>query len=72
MNYQLNLEGLICPIPVLKTQAQLKKMQAGDVLEICCTDPQTQKDIPSLCNARGYQLLDRDIQDEKYLYRIQV
>src|SRR4030067_838169 len=36
---QLNLEGLLCPIPVVKVSQAIKKLEVGKVLEDIATSP---------------------------------
>jgi TusA-related sulfurtransferase len=36
---KLDLTGLKCPLPALKTRKALKALQPGDLLEVHCTDP---------------------------------
>jgi tRNA 2-thiouridine synthesizing protein A len=55
---KLDLTGLLCPIPALKTRKALKKAAPGDRLEIVCTDPLATIDIPNLVNATG-DLIER-------------
>jgi tRNA 2-thiouridine synthesizing protein A len=50
---KVNMRGLKCPLPALKTRKLLSKMAAGDVLEIECTDPLTTIDIPNLIRETG-------------------
>jgi tRNA 2-thiouridine synthesizing protein A len=45
---KLDLTGLKCPLPALKTRKALKPLQPGDVLEVHCTDPLSVIDIPNL------------------------
>jgi tRNA 2-thiouridine synthesizing protein A len=49
----VNMRGLKCPLPALKTRKLLAKMAAGDVLVIECTDPLTTIDIPNLIRETG-------------------
>ena len=49
----VNMRGLKCPLPALKTRKLLAKMAAGDVLVIECTDPLTTLDIPNLIRETG-------------------
>jgi tRNA 2-thiouridine synthesizing protein A len=44
----MNLRGLKCPLPALKTRKALSALAAGDVLTIECTDPLAAIDIPNL------------------------
>jgi tRNA 2-thiouridine synthesizing protein A len=45
---KLDLTGLRCPLPALKTRKALKSLVPGDRLEVHCTDPLSVIDIPNL------------------------
>jgi tRNA 2-thiouridine synthesizing protein A len=49
----LDLTGLKCPLPALKTRKALKPLKRGDVLEVRCTDPLSVIDIPNLIRETG-------------------
>jgi tRNA 2-thiouridine synthesizing protein A len=49
----LDLTGLKCPLPALKTRKALKQLKAGDQLEVHCTDPLSVIDIPNLIRETG-------------------
>ncbi len=49
----LNLRGLKCPLPALRTRKALRAMQPGDILMVECTDPLAGIDIPNLLNQTG-------------------
>jgi len=50
---KLDLTGLKCPLPVLKTRKALRTLAAGDRLEVHCTDPLSVIDIPNLIRETG-------------------
>jgi len=50
---KLDLTGLKCPLPALKTRKALKPLEAGDRLEVHCTDPLSVIDIPNLIRETG-------------------
>lgn len=50
---KLDLTGLKCPLPVLRTRKALKTLSAGDRLEVHCTDPLSVIDIPNLIRETG-------------------
>lgn len=54
----LNLRGLKCPLPALRTKKALNQAQPGDVFLIECTDPLAAVDIPNLINQTGDTLED--------------
>jgi len=49
----INMRGLKCPLPALKTRKLLSKMAAGELLVIECTDPLASIDIPNLMRETG-------------------
>ena len=50
---KLDLSGLKCPLPALKTRKALKSITPGDFLEVHCTDPLSVIDIPNLIRETG-------------------
>ena len=50
---KLDLAGLNCPLPALKTRKALKTLPPGDRLEVLCTDPLAAIDIPNLIRETG-------------------
>jgi tRNA 2-thiouridine synthesizing protein A len=50
---KLDLTGLKCPLPALKTRKALKSVASGDFLEVHCTDPLSVIDIPNLIAETG-------------------
>ena len=68
--FQLDCRGLLCPLPVIRTQDRLKTLSAGDVLEIVGTDPGVMHDIPAWCRIHGHELLIADEVDEEFIFRI--
>jgi tRNA 2-thiouridine synthesizing protein A len=50
---KLDLTGLKCPLPVLKTRKALKAVPPGGFLEVHCSDPLSVIDIPNLIRETG-------------------
>jgi tRNA 2-thiouridine synthesizing protein A len=50
---KLDLMGLNCPLPALKTRKALAKLRPGDQLQVHCTDPLAAIDIPNLIRETG-------------------
>jgi tRNA 2-thiouridine synthesizing protein A len=67
---KVNMRGLKCPLPALKTRKLLSKMAAGDVLEIECTDPLTTNDIPNLVRETGDRIEDSGKSGRVLTFRI--
>jgi len=62
----LNLRGLKCPLPALRTRKALSQAAPGDILVVECTDPLTSIDIPNLLNQTG-DMLEDTRKDKKLL-----
>ncbi len=66
----LNLRGLKCPLPALRTHKALRAMAAGDILIVECTDPLAGIDIPNLLNQTGDTLEDTRKDKKLLTFRI--
>ena len=66
----LDLRGLRCPLPALKTRKALTRLAAGERLVVECTDPLSTIDIPNLINQTGNVLEDSSIQPGLFVFRI--
>lgn len=53
---RLDLRGLKCPLPALKTRKALAHLTTDDLLTVECTDPLAEIDIPHLVNETGHAL----------------
>ncbi len=67
---KLNLRGLKCPLPALKTRKALTGLVSGDELVVECTDPLAGIDIPNLVRQTGDLLLDTQKQESVIVFRI--
>jgi tRNA 2-thiouridine synthesizing protein A len=66
----LNLRGLKCPLPALRTKKALSQAQPGDIFVVECTDPLTAIDIPNLLNQTGDKLEDTRKDKKLLTFRI--
>jgi len=62
----LNLRGLKCPLPALRTRKALAGLAVGDLLVVECTDPLAAIDIPNLLNQTG-DTLEKTNREKKVL-----
>jgi tRNA 2-thiouridine synthesizing protein A len=53
----LDCEGLLCPLPVLRARKRLMAMQAGQVLRVRATDRMAAIDLPHFCAETGHAFL---------------
>ncbi len=68
---KINLEGLLCPIPVVKVSQAIKNLPVGGVLEATATDPGVLADIPAWARSTGNEVLsiNRDGKLIKFLVK---
>jgi tRNA 2-thiouridine synthesizing protein A len=58
MRRRLDASGLLCPLPVLRTNKVLRGMQTGDSLEVLVTDPAAPADLRRFCETAGHVFVD--------------
>jgi tRNA 2-thiouridine synthesizing protein A len=68
---KLDLTGLKCPLPALKTRKALKPLQAGDQLEVHCTDPLSVIDIPNLIRETGDRVEITERSEQRIVFLIE-
>lgn len=71
-HYTLDARNSLCPMPVIKTQNRIAELQAGDILEVTCTDPGALSDIPAWCRINGHLIKDSRENDDEVVIVIQV
>lgn len=59
----LDLRGLKCPLPVLRSRKVLAEMGPGAILQLEASDPMSVIDIPHMCNEDGHTLLSQEKQE---------
>ncbi len=67
----LDARGLLCPLPVIRTQARIADLESGDILEVICTDPGAREDIPAWCRIHGHEIIAID-EDDDLTIRIRI
>ena len=68
---KLDLTGLKCPLPALKTRKALKSVKAGERLEVHCTDPLSVIDIPNLIRETGDKVEITDRSESRIVFLIE-
>jgi TusA-related sulfurtransferase len=53
----VDLKGLSCPMPMLKTRKALKGAESGKILQVVITDAGSKADMPALLKTSGDELL---------------
>jgi tRNA 2-thiouridine synthesizing protein A len=52
----VDARGLFCPGPLQVLKGVIKKVKAGDYLELLADDPDSKKDISEWCGTKGHTL----------------
>ena len=67
----LDVQGLNCPMPVVKTKQAVDGLAAGDVLEVVATDPGSMSDLAGWADATaGVELVDQSDEGDTYRHLV--
>jgi tRNA 2-thiouridine synthesizing protein A len=67
---RLDLRGLKCPLPALRTRKALKQATTGQRFIVECTDPLSTIDIPNLLRETGDLLEGQASAEGLHVFRI--
>jgi len=70
VDLSLDVKGLNCPLPILKTKKALQKIDIGHVLEVFTTDPGSVPDFNAFCRQTGHILIDTFELDASFRFLI--
>ncbi len=70
VDLELDLSGLTCPLPLLKTKQSLNKMHPGQVVKVIATDPGSERDFQVFAEQSGNQLQKFEKADSRFIYWI--
>jgi tRNA 2-thiouridine synthesizing protein A len=68
---ELDVKGLNCPLPILRTKKALSEMVSGQVLHVLATDPGSVKDFEAFARQTGNALLANNETDKVFEYFLQ-
>ena len=66
----LDLRGLKCPLPALRTRKALSRLPSDHIVIVECTDPLSEIDIPNLIRETGDHLETSARRDDVFVFRI--
>jgi len=70
VDQDLDVIGLQCPMPLLKTKLALNNMNPGEILKVAATDPGSEKDFHLFADQSNHQILNFLKEDSAYFYWI--
>lgn len=69
---ELDLTGLNCPLPILRTKKQLALMRPGELLHVRATDPHSAIDFTAFCDKTEHELVEQTRAGEEYRFVLRV
>jgi tRNA 2-thiouridine synthesizing protein A len=67
----IDVRGLKCPLPVLKTAKRMAPLSAGHRVVVLTTDPMAAIDIPHFCQEHGHLLIAKHEQEGTLRFEIE-
>ena len=67
---ELDIRGMNCPLPVVKTNQQIQKMKSGQVLRVIAADQNSTADIETFCRETGNKLISKSFNGGNYEFCI--
>jgi len=59
----LDCRGLYCPVPIVRTADEMKRMAEGEEVELWADDPGVPGDLKAWCKGTGHELVVLRISD---------
>ena len=66
----LDCTGLFCPMPVVKTNKEMKTLAEGQVLKMIATDPGSTPDMEAWSKQTGHELLLSNVDNGTYIFLV--
>jgi tRNA 2-thiouridine synthesizing protein A len=66
IQFNLDLKGLLCPMPVIKIAKAIKDIEVGQLIAAAATDPGVMADIPAWCRTTGNELVQLEKVDREF------
>jgi tRNA 2-thiouridine synthesizing protein A len=64
----LDVTGLNCPVPILRTKRALAELSSGQILRVRATDPGSVRDFDAFARQTGNALLRQETAEGVYSY----
>jgi len=68
----LDLRGLLCPIPVIRTGERVAGLAPGTLLRLECTDPGVREDLPIWARMHGHSIEAVETEDHLVVVLLRV
>ncbi|HKJ95760.1 MAG TPA: sulfurtransferase TusA family protein [Gammaproteobacteria bacterium] len=64
----LDVRGLNCPLPILKTKKELVSMSPGQILRVRATDPHSVIDFTAFCDKTEHELIEHGEREGEFTF----
>jgi tRNA 2-thiouridine synthesizing protein A len=68
--HHLDLRGLSCPMPIVKSARAIRDLNPQDLLEVLATDPGSVPDFTAWCRSTGNELVTTSEDDGVFRFVI--
>lgn len=65
---ELDVRGLSCPMPALRTRVALERMHSGQVLRVVATDPGAPRDFEIFTRRTGHALVAKTATRKEFVF----
>ena len=66
----LDVKGLSCPLPILRTKKAIKDIAVDSILQVIATDAGSVKDMEAFCKQTGNELIDCTDENGTYTFNV--
>lgn len=67
---ELDLKGLLCPMPMVKVSQQISSVPVGGVIRAVATDAGAMADIPAWAKSTGNEVLQAEKVGSEYVFLV--
>ncbi|MFB9758859.1 sulfurtransferase TusA family protein [Ectobacillus funiculus] len=67
----LDVKGLACPMPIVKTKKAISGLETGQVLEVHTTDKGAKSDLTAWAKSTGHTIVDFKEENNVFVFQIQ-
>ena len=71
VSYTLDVRGMPCPYPNIKTQLKLEEMKPNEILKVISNEKHSSSSIPKYCTKFGHNLMLSEEKEGLYIFYIQ-
>jgi len=70
VDLDLDLKGLLCPLPMVKVSQNIGKVEVGGVIRAVATDPGAMADIPAWAKSTGNEVLSAEKEGSEFVFLV--